>query len=61
MALGHLLELKSNGVVPYNSIAPAFIGRGLSYLLQHILTTKVDAEHIPKTRLESQESKLLEK
>ena len=27
------------------------------HLLQHILTTKVDAEHIPNTRLGSKESK----
>jgi hypothetical protein len=37
----------------YNDPAPTFIGRGPPYLLQHILTTEVDAEHIPNTRLGS--------
>ena len=31
-----------------------FIGKGDSQLLQHILTTKVDTEHISNTRLRSQ-------
>ena len=38
----------------YNDPVLAFIGRGPPYLLQHILTTKVDVEDIPNTRLGSQ-------
>jgi hypothetical protein len=35
----------------YNDTPLPFIGKGDSHLLQHLLTTKVDAEHIPNTRL----------
>ena len=39
----------------FNNDTPLpFIGKEDSYLLQHILITKVDAEHISNTRLESQ-------
>ena len=41
----------------YNDPVLAFIGRGPPYLLQHILTTKVDVEDIPNTRLRSLKSK----
>jgi hypothetical protein len=42
-------------LVFYNDTPLPFIGKGDSHLLQHILTTKVDAEHIPNTKLGSQE------
>ena len=41
----------------YNDTPLPFIGKGDSHLLQHLLNTKVDAEHIPNTRLEAKESK----
>jgi hypothetical protein len=49
------LGLKGNAMFCfYNDTLLPFIGKGDSHLLHHILTTKVDAEHIPNTRLESQ-------
>ena len=38
----------------YNDTPLHFIDKEDSDLLQHILTTKVDAEHIPNTRFGSQ-------
>jgi hypothetical protein len=38
----------------YNDTPLPFIGKWDFQLLQHILTTEVDAEHIPNIRLESQ-------
>ena len=38
----------------YNDTPLLFIGKGDFHLLQHILTTKVDVEHIPNIRLGSQ-------
>jgi hypothetical protein len=38
----------------YNDTPFPFIGKGDSHVLQHILTTKVDIDHIPNTRLGSQ-------
>jgi len=37
----------------YNDTPLPFIGKGDSHLLQHISTTKVDAEYILNTRLGS--------
>jgi len=51
------IEEKCNGLFFYNDTPLLFIGKGDFHLLQHILTTKVDAEHIPNTRLGSKESK----
>ena len=38
----------------YNDTPLLFVGKGDSHLLQHIVTTKVDADHIPNTRFGSQ-------
>ena len=56
---GHLgpwpLGLNGNAMTCfYNDTPLPFIGKGDFHLLQYILTTKVDAEHIANIRLGSQ-------
>ena len=54
LALDRLDWMENAMAYFYNDTSLPFIGKGDSHLLQHIPTTKVDAEHIPNTRLGNQ-------